>query len=152
MILALLIDRVDLSGRVGLSGRGSVEVAGTKTATDRSLRLQAADQRFGPYWLAPRCVENAGRGITDCSCDREPLIPRLPDNNEKKFSDECRFLHLPSLGGRLLILSFLPSNHLLSQPGMTFLSLVLCHQFDSILIMYLCHELNYMYVDITKLV
>ena len=75
MILALLIDRVDLSGRVGLSGRGFVEVAGTKTATDRSLRLQAADQRFGPYWLAPRCVENAGRGITDCSCDREPLIP-----------------------------------------------------------------------------
>ena len=102
-------------------------------------------------WL-PAVLRMLGGGLRIVLATENLWYRRLPDNNEKKFWDECRFLHLPSLGGRLLILSFLPSNHLLSQPGMTFLSLVLCHQFDSILIMYLCHELNYMYVDITKLV
>ena len=58
-------------------------------------------------------------------------------------------LFAPSLGGRLLILSFSPSNHLLSQPRIT-LSVVLCHQSNIILIVYLCRELNYMYVENTK--
>ena len=100
-------------------------------------------------WL-PAVLRMLGGGLRIVLATKNLWYRRLPDNNEKKFWDECRFLHLPSLGGRLLILSFLPSNHLLSQPGMTFLSLVLCHQFDSILIMYLCHELNLIVIHVCR--